>query len=146
MARTYKNFDDVYTLFMDTTRVDSFQLPQTPQGMYALLEYGISQYKIDLDSHIDVDFDRDTEMLSTELKESHAMLVVRYMRRNIFQKLYDEFVSTYDVLVEDIGIRNYKSQADARQNLIEAENREIKALILKIEEDFDVIDDIVQGG
>lgn len=143
MARTYKSFDDVYTLFMDTTRVDSFQLPQTPQGMYALLEHGIDQYMTFFDNAKEVDFDRDTEMLSVELDKNDAMLITGYMRLKIFQKLNDEFVSTYDVLVDDIGIRNYKSQADARQNLIEAQKREIEAMLLKMSEDFDVIDDIV---
>lgn len=142
VAKTYKNFDDIYTLFMDSNRVDEFQLPRTPEGMYALVEYGIDQYMTFFDDAKEVEFDRDTEMLSVELEKNDAMLIVSYMRLKIFQKLNDEFVSTYDVLVDDIGIRNYKSQADARQNLIAEQKREIKEMILKMSEDFDVIDDI----
>ena len=142
MARTYKSFDDIYTLFMDNTRVDEYQLPRTPQGMYALLEHGIDQYMTFFDNAKEVDFDRDTEMLSVALDKNDAMLITGYMRLKIFQKINDEFVSTYDVLQDDIGIRNYKSQSDARQNLIAEQKREIDEMLLKMSEDFDVIDDM----
>lgn len=142
MARTYKSFDDIYTLFMDNTRVDEYQLPRTPQGMYALLEHGIDQYTTFFDNAKEVDFDRDTEMLSVVLDKNDAMLITGYMRLKIFQKINDEFVSTYDVLQDDIGIRNYKSQSDARQNLIAEQKREIDEMLLKMSEDFDVIDDM----
>lgn len=142
MARTYKSFDDIYTLFMDNTRVDEYQLPRTPQGMYALLEHGIDQYMTFFDNAKEVDFDRDTEMLSVALDKNDAMLINGYMRLKIFQKINDEFVSTYDVLQDDIGIRNYKSQSDARQNLIAEQKREIDEMLLKMSEDFDVIDDM----
>ena len=132
MARTYKSFDDIYTLFMDNTRVDEYQLPRTPQGMYALLEHGIDQYMTFFDNAKEVDFDRDTEMLSVVLDKNDAMLITGYMRLKIFQKINDEFVSTYDVLQDDIGIRNYKSQSDARQNLIAEQKREIDEMLLKI--------------
>ena len=142
MARTYKSFDDIYTLFMDNTRVDEYQLPRTPQGMYALLEHGIDQYMTFFDNAKEVDFDRDTEMLSVVLDKNDAMLITGYMRLKIFQKINDEFVSTYDVLQDDIGIRKYKSQSDARQNLIAEQKREIDEMLLKMSEDFDVIDDM----
>ena len=142
MARTYKSFDDIYILFMDNTRVDEYQLPRTPQGMYALLEHGIDQYMTFFDNAKEVDFDRDTEMLSVVLDKNDAMLITGYMRLKIFQKINDEFVSTYDVLQDDIGIRNYKSQSDARQNLIAEQKREIDEMLLKMSEDFDVIDDM----
>ena len=127
---------------MDNTRVDDYQLPRTPQGMYALLEHGIDQYMTFFDNAKEVDFDRDTEMLSVVLDKNDAMLITGYMRLKIFQKINDEFVSTYDVLQDDIGIRNYKSQSDARQNLIAEQKREIDEMLLKMSEDFDVIDDM----
>jgi hypothetical protein len=127
---------------MDNTRVDEYQLPRTPQGMYALLEHGIDQYMTFFDNAKEVDFDRDTEMLSVVLDKNDAMLITGYMRLKIFQKINDEFVSTYDVLQDDIGIRNYKSQSDARQNLIAEQKREIDEMLLKMSEDFDVIDDM----
>ena len=127
---------------MDNTRVDEYQLPRTPQGMYALLEHGIDQYMTFFDNAKEVDFDRDTEMLSVVLDKNDAMLITGYMRLKIIQKINDQFVSTYDVLQDDIGIRNYKSQSDARQNLIAEQKREIDEMLLKMSEDFDVIDDM----
>lgn len=139
MAKTYKTFDDIYTVFMDTTRVDSYQLPQTPEGMYALLEYALDRYAIEYDGAKEVEFIRPTETLSTELDKNDIMLIAGYMRLNIYQKIKDEFISTYDVLVDDIGIRNYKSQIDAKYTAIERQEREIEKMLLKMSEDFDVL-------
>lgn len=142
MAKTYQTFDDVYTLFMDTTKVDEFQLPRTPEGMYALVEHGLDQYSTYFDNAKEVEFDRDTEMFSVELEREDVQLIVGYMRLNVFQKLNEEFVSTYDVLMDDLGVRNYKSQSDARNSLVEAQKREIKEMLLKMSDNFDVIDDM----
>lgn len=142
MAKTYQTFDDVYTLFMDTTKVDEFHLPRTPEGMYALVEHGLDQYSTYFDDAKEVEFDRDTEMFSVELEREDVQLIVGYMRLNVFQKLNEEFVSTYDVLMDDLGVRNYKSQSDARNSLVEAQKREIKEMLLKMSDNFDVIDDM----
>ena len=142
MAKTYQTFDDVYTLFMDTTKVDEFQLPRTPEGMYALVEHGLNEYSTYFDDAKEVEFDRDTEMFSVELERNDVLLIVGYMRLNVFQKLNEEFVSTYDVLMDDLGVRNYKSQSDARNSLVEAQKREIKEMLLKMSDNFDVIDDM----
>ena len=142
MAKTYQTFDDVYTLFMDTTKVDEFQLPRTPEGMYALVEHGLNEYSTYFDDAKEVEFDRDTEMFSVELEREDVQLIVGYMRLNVFQKLNEEFVSTYDVLMDDLGVRNYKSQSDARNSLVEAQKREIKEMLLKMSDNFDVIDDM----
>ena len=134
-------FDDIYTLFMNSNNIDEFSLPQTPDGMYALLNEGIARYKIGYDDAKDVSVDTDTEMLSIELPYNDAKLIVEYMKLSIYEKIKDEFYSTYDVLVDDIGIRNYKSQADAKANAIIMQEKYIKSLILKMTESFDVIDD-----
>lgn len=142
MAKTYKTFDDIYTVFMNTTRVDAYQLPQTPEGMYGLLEQALDFYSLEYDNAKDVEFDRNTEMLSIELDRNDVMLIVGYMRLNVYQKIKDEFISTYDVLVDDIGIRNYKSQVDAKYTAIESQKEEIRKMLLKMSEDFDVINNL----
>ena len=142
MAKTYQTFDDVYTVFMDTTKVDEWQLPRTPEGMYALVEHGVNRYLDEFDDAKEVEFDRETELFSTELEREDVRLIVSFMRLNIFQKQNEEFVSTYDVLMDDLGVRNYKSQADARRLIIEHEEHEIKQMLLKMTDSFDVIDDI----
>jgi len=64
------------------------------------------------------------------------------MRLKTYEKAEDEFTSTYDVLIDDLGRRNYKAQSDARKALIVEQKREIELLIRKMSEDFDVIDEL----
>lgn len=142
MATIYKTFDDIYTAFMDITRVDEFMLPQTPEGKYALLEQGIYNYSIYFDNAKDIDFDRETEELTciTDIEISDVLLIINYMKLIILKKINEEFISTYDVLVDDIGIRNYKSQADAKRTAVNEQQIYINNMILKLSDDFDYDD------
>lgn len=143
----YKTFDDVYTVFMEICRVDDFFLPRTPEGKYTLLEQALSRYNIYFDNAKQIKFDRYTERFfvgenrKLDLEYNDLQLIANYMKLITLEKINDEFVSTYDVLVDDIGIRNYKSQSDAKANAVMAQKRLIDKLLLKVSEDFDVIDD-----
>lgn len=125
-VKTYLTFDDIYTLFMNSNNVDEYQLPRTPEGMYALLEEGINRYSTFYDDAKDLSFDEETELLSEEITKTDAMLIVEYMKLHIYEKIKDEFYSTYDVLMNDIGIRNFKSQADAKMNQITKQEEDKK--------------------
>lgn len=138
----YKTFDDVYTVFMDSTMVDNYLLPRSPQGAYALLEFALRRYKLAYDNAKDVDFIRDVEKLTVELDENDVELIVAFMKLKIYEKAEDEFTSTYDVLMDDIGRRNFKAQSDARKALVAEQKREIEKLLFKMTEDFDVLDEI----
>lgn len=138
----YKTFDDVYTVFMDSTMVDNYLLPRSPQGAYALLEFALRRYKLAYDNAKDVDFIRDVERLTVELDEDDVELIVAFMKLKIYEKAEDEFTSTYDVLMDDIGRRNFKAQSDARKALVAEQKREIEKLLFKMTEDFDVLDEI----
>lgn len=138
----YKTFDDVYTVFMDSTMVDNYLLPRSPQGAYALLEFALRRYKLAYDNAKNVDFIRDVEKLTVELDENDVELIVAFMKLKIYEKAEDEFTSTYDVLMDDIGRRNFKAQSDARKALVAEQKREIEKLLFKMTEDFDVLDEI----
>lgn len=118
-------------------------LPRTPEGMYALLEQGIDKYSIYYDNAKDIVFDRITETLNTTIDYSDVQIIANYMLLIVYEKIRDEFISTYDVLVDDIGIRSYKSQVDAKETAIEMQNQKIQKLLLKLSDNFDVVDDII---
>lgn len=138
----YKSFDDVYEVFMDSTMVDNYLLPRSPEGMYGLLEYALRRYRLAFDEAKEVEFIRDVERLTVELDDNDVELVVAFMKLKIYEKAEDEFTSTYDVMMDDIGRRNFKAQSDARKALVAEQKREIERLILKMSSDFDVIDEI----
>jgi hypothetical protein len=81
-------------------------------------------------------------MLTVELDDNDVELIVAYMALKTYEKGLTEFTSTYDVMMDDIGRRNFKAQSDARLALVEEQKRKIARLILKMSEDFDVIDEI----
>lgn len=138
----YKSFDDVYEVFMDSTMVDNYLLPRSPEGMYGLLEYALRRYRLAFDEAKEVEFIRDVERLTVELDDNDVELVVAFMKLKIYEKAEDEFTSTYDVMMDDIGRRNFKAQSDARKALVAEQKREIERLILKMSSEFDVIDEI----
>lgn len=127
---------------MDSTMVDNYLLPRSPEGMYGLLEYALRRYRLAFDEAKEVEFIRDVERLTVELDDNDVELVVAFMKLKIYEKAEDEFTSTYDVMMDDIGRRNFKAQSDARKALVAEQKREIERLILKMSSEFDVIDEI----
>ena len=127
---------------MDSTMVDNYLLPRSPEGMYGLLEYALRRYRLAFDEAKEVEFIRDVERLTVELDDNDVELVVAFMKLKIYEKAEDEFTSTYDVMMDDIGRRNFKAQSDARKALVAEQKREIERLILKMSYEFDVIDEI----
>ena len=138
MAKVYETLDDIYTKFMNVTMVDEFALPRTPDGMYSLLENAIEKYKDEFDDAKDVEFDRDTETLSMSLDSSDVDIIIAYMKLFVYIKIEEEFSSTYDVLVSDLGVRNYKSQSDAKKNSVLQQEKEIQKLLLRHTETYDL--------
>ena len=138
MAKVYETFDDIYTKFMNVTMVDEFAVPRTPDGMYSLLENAIEKYKDEFDDAKDVEFDRDTETLSMSLDSSDVDIIIAYMKLFVYIKIEEEFSSTYDVLVSDLGVRNYKSQSDAKKNSVLQQEKEIQKLLLRHTETYDL--------
>ena len=125
---------------MDSVRIDGYLLPQSPEGRYGLLEFALRRYELAFDDAKKVEFIRDTEMLTVELDNNDVELVTAYMRLKSYEKARDEYVTTFDILMDDIGRRNFKAQADALQALIAETKQEIDLLIRKMSEDFDVLD------
>ena len=123
---------------MNVTMVDEFALPRTPDGMYSLLENAIEKYKDEFDDAKDVEFDRDTETLSMSLDSSDVDIIIAYMKLFVYIKIEEEFSSTYDVLVSDLGVRNYKSQSDAKKNSVLQQEKEIQKLLLRHTETYDL--------
>lgn len=147
VAKTFETFDDIYELFMRTSRFDEYMLPNTPEGMYSLVSNGIEKYLTFYDNAKEISFDEYSESIVFENEDDaptfkDAQLIVAYMQLIIYEKIRDEFVSTYDVMVDDIGIRSYRSQVNAKENAIQAQLEKIRKLILKLSDNFDVIDEL----
>lgn len=122
--------------------VDDYLLPRSPEGMYGLLEFALRSYKREFDEAKEVEFDRDTETFSVELDDYDVELIVAYMSLKTYEKADAEFTTTYDVLIDDIGRRNFKSQSDARKALVVDQKAKIRQMLLKVSENFDVLDEL----
>lgn len=143
MVKKYQTFDDLYEKFIGIIGVDDFELPQTPYGKYMLVDEALDRFNFfmeNLEDENSISLDKDTEKLSKALLFSQAELVVGYMCLIIYERIYSIFVSTYDVMQDDIGLKNYKAQADARKQKIDMQENKIKKIQMKVYEDFDFED------
>lgn len=139
MASTYETFDDLYEKFIGIVGVDDFELPLTPQGKYELVDDALNRFNLFLEYFEEEEvrtLDKETEELIPPLSLSEGELVVAYMCLIIYERIFSIFVSTYDVMQDDIGLKNYKAQADARKQKIEMQNRRIRLIQMKLYDDF----------
>lgn len=139
MARLYQTFDDLYSKFIEIVGVDNFELPQTPDGKYALVDEALNRLNLFLElfeEDEEIQLNRETELFNRTLSLGQLELAANYMCLIIYERIFSLFVSTYDVMQDDIGLKNYKAQADARKQKIDMQEAKIKHIQLKIYDDF----------
>lgn len=133
MANT--TYDEVYSLFMDISRTDSFNLPQTDDERYALINAGRLTYNNKTFGKVMQD--DMLEEFSEELDGNQQLLLANCMKLVCFDNLLADFISTYSLFQKEIGFKDYASQLKGREAYVARQERIIKELLFSMMESYE---------
>lgn len=133
MANT--TYDEVYSLFMDISRTDSFNLPQTDDERYALINAGRLTYNNKTFGKVMQD--DILEEFSEELNGNQQLLLANCMKLVCFDNLLADFISTYSLFQKEIGFKDYASQLKGREAYVARQERIIKELLFSMMESYE---------
>ena len=133
MANT--TYDEVYSLFMDISRTDSFNLPQTDDERYALINAGRLTYNNKTFGKVMQD--DILEEFSEELDGNQQLLLANCMKLVCFDNLLADFISTYSLFQKEIGFKDYASQLKGREAYVARQERIIKELLFSMMESYE---------
>lgn len=133
MAKT--SYDEIYSLFMDISRTDDFNLPQTDDGRYSLINAGRLIYNNKAFKNLKQD--DMMEELSEELNGNQLLLLANCMKLVCFDNLLGEFISTYSMFQKEVGFKDYSSQLRGREGYVSRQSQVVNALVFSMMEDYE---------
>ena len=128
-------YEQIWVEFEPIAKFDEYDLPITVDGRRSLIKSGVKTFNKKMFDKLQGDDTIDT--VNRMLSDSEMNLLIHCMRLQVCVNIYSEFTTTYDMYKNDIGFKNYKSQLDARQNLIDMEEQEINEIVFSMQESFD---------
>lgn len=131
MNTTYKDIWKKVETIMD---VDDYEIPSTLDGRLNLIETGIDIYNEK--AYDELSYDRNVEEVGRQLTSNQMAAVANCIKLQTALNMLSNFSSTYSMYQSDIGIRDYKSQVSARQDLVDRQERIVGNLLFAMCEDF----------
>lgn len=130
----FTNYDDVYKFFTEITRVDKIDLPISIEGQYDLINSGRMEFNMRREDSLVCH--EESETLDRKLTDLELMLFGNCMKLVILKNMLSDFTSTYSMFQKEVGVKDYKSQLDARTWIVDRQESIIKDILFKMQEDF----------
>lgn len=127
-------YDDVYKFFTEITRVDKIDLPISIEGQYDLINSGRMEFNMRREDSLVCH--EESETLDRKLTDLELMLFGNCMKLVILKNMLSDFTSTYSMFQKEVGVKDYKSQLDARTWIVDRQESIIKDILFKMQEDF----------
>lgn len=130
----FTSYDDVYKFFTEITRVDKIDLPISIEGQYDLINSGRMEFNMRREDSLVCH--EESETLDRKLTDLELMLFGNCMKLVILKNMLSDFTSTYSMFQKEVGVKDYKSQLDARTWIVDRQESIIKDILFKMQEDF----------
>lgn len=130
----FTTYDDVYKFFTKITRVDKIDLPISIEGQYDLINSGRMEFNMRREDSLVCH--EESETLDRKLTDLELMLFGNCMKLVILKNMLSDFTSTYSMFQKEVGVKDYKSQLDARTWIVDRQESIIKDILFKMQEDF----------
>lgn len=130
----FTSYDDVYKFFTKITRVDKIDLPISIEGQYDLINSGRMEFNMRREDSLVCH--EESETLDRKLTDLELMLFGNCMKLVILKNMLSDFTSTYSMFQKEVGVKDYKSQLDARTWIVDRQESIIKDILFKMQEDF----------
>lgn len=128
------DYDVIYQKFLDLCGYDNSELPQSDVMRYRLIHNGVDAYNQKAKKHdgrlqTNVQCDDDTETINKKLTSTELMVLAYIMSSITASTKYNEFVSLWGVMANELGIKDYKAQCTAREYTIKYFEDKVSALV-----------------
>lgn len=133
MAKT--SYDEIYTLFLDISRTDDFNLPQSDDGRYALINAGRLIYNNKLFKSLGQN--DMMEELTEELNGNQMLLLANCMKLVCFDNLLGDFISTYSMFQKEVGFKDYSAQLKGRSAYVDKQTQVVRDLVFSMMTDYE---------
>lgn len=126
-------YSEIMKAFINNCGIDTSLLPEDPSKIYDMINNAVQYYNTYFDSQNQIVCDDSTESLNTKLDDLRLRLLAYCMKYIYLENQLVGFEELWAPFQNELGIKNYKSQIDARENTLERTRQEIDRLVTYIE-------------
>lgn len=128
------SYDTIWNTFLNNTKVDDLDLPQTPIKIYDAIHNGILHFNNRLRENLD--YDDDLEQVDRDLSGDNLLILAHYIRYVFLLNQQTYFQNVWQPFTKDIGMKNFTAQLKSLENSVEREQETIEKLIMNMQDDF----------
>jgi hypothetical protein len=127
-------YDIIWTKFFTICKIDNFNLPQTNEGIYNMIQNGVALYNNRLRDSLECT--NETETVNRELNNDELLLVANFIKLSYLENEKNYFIDVWQPFAKDIQIHNYQATLKGKQEAVYTQEAEIDKLILNMQEDY----------
>lgn len=127
-------YDDIWQCMLDNCWYNKYDIPTSPMIQYAMINNAKDYYnnimqKYKDDYQVNLECDNTNETINVKLTSDELLIYANIMKLIFLKNKLSEFISIYSTFTKELGINNYKSQVDAKKQLVEEQQISIVSLI-----------------
>lgn len=128
------SYDKLWLTFLNNTKVDDLDLPQTPERIYEVIHNAILHFNNRLRD--DLGYNDDLEQLDRELSNDHLIILAHYIRYSFLLNQLTYFQNVWQPFTKDVGMRNFSAQLKSLETSVDRQKETIDSLIMNMQVDF----------
>lgn len=128
------SYDEIFQCFLSNCGIDTSELPEDQQMIYAMIKNGIRHYNNIIEEEYIIVADDTTETINMQLDDTHMLILAYSIRYTYLENQLIGFEEIWHTFQKEIGFKNYKDQITSRQATLERTKNKIIELISNIED------------
>lgn len=137
------SYDEIFMCFLDNCGYNKNDIPTSDTVRYQMIKNAVNYYnnkikKYENDLTVDLVCDDLTETLNVKLNSDELLILANILKLIFLKNKESEFVGVFSVFQKELGINNYKAQADSRARLVKEQELEIDNLILNVLDNWEI--------
>lgn len=130
----FTSYDDIMTCFIENTGIDTTKLPTEDEHIYAMIKNASKHYGVFLKDEAYIVCDDELEEINISLDYTRLLIFAYCMKYVYLENQLVGFEELWSPFQNDLGIKNYRSQIQARQSTLERTKQKITELVTTTEE------------
>lgn len=131
------SYDDIYQCFIDNCGVDTSRLPSTDQGKYNMIVNAARHYNSrisDEDIVGKIICDNIAETINADLDDTRMLILAFCIKYVYLENQLVGFEELWSPFQKEVGVKDYRSQVQGRENTLERVEQKITELLTNIED------------
>lgn len=136
-------YNQIWQCFLDNCGYKRSDIPQIDEIRYSMINNAKDYYNNIMQNYTEsyqsnIQCADLTETLNVQLTSDELLIFANILKLIFLKNRHSEFISIYNTFAKELGISNYKAQADAKLLVVKDQEQEVYRLITNGLDDWEM--------